>query len=277
MKPDLHMHSTFSDGVLTPLQLVEKAVSMGVTVMAITDHDTFDGADSLLGKTTTIPVLPGVEMSMRDMHGLHLLGYGTTAAVPLRETVARLARQRVGRGEEMVRLLAKMGMPLDFASIAARCKGTVGRPHIARAMVEAGYAATEQEVFERYLGDDGPAFVPGERLSMAEALPLMRQCGFVPVLAHPALLDKDDVTLRALLVHWKSMGLMGVEVYHPSQESKGYASLEHMARGLGLLVTGGSDFHQEGDGHGMPGCTAGAWPSAQEDVAALIEAIQQEK
>lgn len=271
------MHSTSSDGVLSPEALVEKAAAMGVTVMAITDHDTFDGVDSLLQRPTAIPVLPGVELSMRDMHNLHLLGYGLTKALPLRSCVAELARQRVGRGEKMARRLAEMGMPLDWPAIYTRCHGSVGRPHIARAMVEAGYAQSIQEVFERYLGDGGPAYVPGERLSMAEALPLMRRCGFVPVLAHPAMLEKDDMTLRVLLEKWRSMGLMGVEVYHPAQTSAGYAPLERMARGMGLLVTGGSDFHQDADGHGFPGCTAAAWSTAEEDVRRLIAAMEREK
>lgn len=270
------MHSTFSDGVLAPPLLVEKAVSAGVTVMAVTDHDTFAGVNSLRGADTPIPVIPGVELSLRDMRSLHLLGYGVTKARALRDTVAALAYQRVSRAEKMVQRLADMGMPLDWAAMTEGYSGTVGRAHIARALLAKGYVRTMQEAFERFIGEGKPAYVEGERLSMAEALPLMRSCGFVPVLAHPALLNKDDVALRTLLRHWQDQGLMGVEVYHPSLAGR-TALLERMARSMGLLVTGGSDYHKDGDNHGAPGSTADAWQNAAQDVAWLMEAISKEK
>ena len=268
------MHSTFSDGVLSPPLLVEKAVSMGVTVMAVTDHDTFEGSDILQGMNTSIPVIPGVELSLRDMPGLHLLGYGLTAAPTLRGRVAELAQMRVGRAEAMVRRLRDMGISLDWARMTAACRGTVGRAHVARALVAEGHVATMQEAFERYLGEGKPAYVPGERMSMAEALPLLRGEGFVPVLAHPALLNKDDMTLRQLLEAWADRGLMGVEVYHPSLTGR-EAALERMARSMGLLVTGGSDYHQDGDSHGQMGATAEGWMHAAEDMAVLWNALRE--
>ena len=267
------MHSTFSDGVLPPELLVEKAVSMDVTVMAVTDHDAFEGCDSLRGVHTPIPVIPGVELSLRDMPGLHLLGYGLTAAPALRSRVAELARMRVGRAEAMVRRLHGLGIPLDWDRLTSACRGTVGRAHVARALVAEGYTATMQEAFERYLGEGKPAYVPGERMSMAEALPLLRGEGFVPVLAHPALLGKDDMTLRQLLETWVDRGLMGVEVYHPSLMGR-EAALERMARSMGLIVTGGSDYHQDGDSHGQIGSTAVGWQHAEEDLAALWNALR---
>ena len=272
-RPDLHTHSTFSDGVLSPSLLVEKAVSMGVTVMAVTDHDTFEGCDSLRDAALPIPVIPGVELSLRDMPGLHPLGYGLTSAPVLRGRVAELARMRVGRAEAMVRRLRAMGITLDWERMTAACRGTVGRAHVARALVAEGYSATMQEAFDRYLGEGKPAYVPGERMSMAEALPLLRGEGFVPVLAHPALLNKDDMTLRQLLEAWADRGLMGVEVYHPSQMGR-EAALERMARSMGLLVTGGSDYHQDGDSHGQLGAIAEGWQRAEEDVAALWSALR---
>ena len=268
------MHSTFSDGVLSPSLLVEKAVSMGVTVMAVTDHDTFEGCDILQGMNTPIPVIPGVELSLRDMPGLHLLGSGLTAASTLRGWVAELAQMRVGRAEAMVRRLRDMGISLDWARMTAACRGTVGRAHVARALVAEGHVATMQEAFERYLGEGKPAYVPGERMSMAEALPLLRGEGFVPVLAHPALLNKDDMTLRQLLEAWANRGLMGVEVYHPSLTGR-EAALERMTRSMGLLVTGGSDYHQDGDSHGQMGATAEGWLHAAEDMAALWNALRE--
>lgn len=275
-RPDLHLHSTYSDGVLTPVQLVEKAASLGVTAMAITDHDIFGGADSLQGTTTPIPVIPGVELSISDMRNLHLLGYGLTEQCPLRDKVKELARYRLERAEQMLQNLCELGLPLTMEEVFAGSVGTIGRAHMGRALVAKGYVRTFQEAFDRYLMEDKPAYVPGKRLSMAEALPLMRQSGFVPVLAHPALLGKDDVTLRALLTHWKEQGLMGVEVYHPSLMGR-TARLERMTRELGLMVTGGSDFHKEGDSHGTPGCICQEWKHAEEDLLRLMDAIEKEK
>ena len=275
MKPDLHMHTTASDGVLSPKALVELAAQRGVTLMAVTDHDTFDGADSLRGMDTPIPVLTGVELSMADMKGLHLLGYGLSDAPELRQVVRDLAEKRLTRAARMVEKLEAMGCPLDYGALCASCGGSVGRPHIARAMVEKGYVATTEEAFDRYIGEGCPAYVAGERLTMAQALPLMHRNGFVPVLAHPAELNKDDMTLRMLLEAWQKQGLMGVEVYHPSQEKHGFAPLDAMVRRMGFLVTGGSDYHCDDLRHGQPGCTASHWRSAETDVAALLAAMQQ--
>lgn len=277
MKPDLHMHTTCSDGLRSPAELVRYAAERGVTVMAITDHDSLDGVDSLRGAETEIPVLTGTELSLRDMKGLHLLGYGMGGAGELRRVIRELARQRLDRARLMVARLAALGMPMDYDELCAGCGGSVGRMHIARAMVAHGYIREPQEAFAKWIGNDGPAYVEGERLSMAEALPLMRRSGFVPVLAHPAELNKDDMTLRMLLESWQSQGLMGVEVYHPSQQKRSYRLLDATARRMGFLVTGGSDYHSDGDGrHGQPGCTAHAWQRAEEDVAALLEAMHRE-
>lgn len=269
------MHTTSSDGMLSPRELVCLAAERGVTIMAITDHDSLDGVDSLAGMETEIPVLTGTELSLRDMKGLHLLGYGMGEAAELRRVVKELAQKRLSRARRMVERLAALGMPLDYDALCAECQGSVGRPHIARAMAAKGYVRDTREAFDRWIGNDGPAYVAGERLSMAEALPLMRRSGFIPVLAHPAELEKDDMTLRMLLESWQKQGLMGVEVYHPSQMSRGFAKLDAMARRMGFLVTGGSDFHCNDDrGHGQPGCTASYWRSAAEDVEALTVAMR---
>ena len=274
MKPDLHMHTTASDGVLSPRALVEFAASRGVTVMAVTDHDTFGGADSLRGVETPIPVLTGVELSLADMKGLHLLGYGLGEAAELRGVVRRLAECRLTRARRMTQRLTELGCPLDYDAIRAACGDSVGRPHIARAMAEKGYVRTTAEAFDRFIGEGCPAYVPNERLTMAEALPLMRRNGFVPVLAHPAELEKDDLTLRMLLESWQKQGLLGVEVYHPSWETRGYATLDAMVRRMGFLVTGGSDYHCDDNRHGQPGETVLHWRNAAGDVEALLKTME---
>ena len=261
-KADLHMHSTFSDGVLTPGRLLEECLANGIELMALTDHDTFAGSDTLRGKTLDLPVIPGVELSMADRHGLHLLAYGQAEGRQLRETVQRLAVEREKRADRMLERLEALGMPISGEELRKQCSGTVGRPHIARAMVRLGYVGCMQEAFEKYLGNGKPAYVAGRKLTMTEALPLVRESGFIPVLAHPCELQLELTELEPMLRAWKDKGLMGMEVYHPSAASVGYLPLDHMARRLGLLVTGGSDFHQAHDKHGMIGCTCDAWQTA---------------
>ncbi|MBR3764184.1 MAG: PHP domain-containing protein [Clostridia bacterium] len=274
MTPDLHMHTTGSDGVLSPRELVALAARSGVSIMAITDHDSLDGVDSLRGEPTDIPVLTGTELSIRDMRYLHLLGYSQGDAAGMRTVLHRLAEQRLHRARAMVQKLNGMGIRIDYDELCARCGGTVGRMHIARELLRLGCISHTQQAFDRYIGEDGPAYVEGERLSMAEALSLMQRSGFVPVLAHPAELRVDDQALQTLLKVWKDQGLMGVEVYHPSQHGRGYARLDAMVRRMGFLVTGGSDFHAPSDGkHGNPGCTAAYWPRAEADVEALQKAL----
>ena len=275
MKPDLHMHTTASDGVLSPSALVEFAAGQGVTLMAITDHDTFDGVDSLRGVDTPIPVLTGVELSLRDMKGLHLLGYGMTEAAELRATVRELARKRITRAARIVEKLNQIGFALDYEAIRAKCQGTVGRLHIAREMVEKGYVRNTEAAFDKHIGEGREAYVPNESLTMVEALPLLLRNGFVPVLAHPAELEQKDMTLRMLLETWQHQGLMGVEVYHPSQQKRGFAQLDAAVRRMGLLVTGGSDYHCNDNRHGQPGSTCMYWHSAVEDAQALIAAVKQ--
>lgn len=275
MRPDLHMHTTASDGVLSPMELAAFAASRGVTIMAITDHDTLDGADSLQGRETPIPVLTGVELSIRDMKGLHLLGYGLGDAPELRRVVRDLAGKRLTRAKCMVEKLNEMGFSLDYAEICAFCAGSVGRPHIARAMVSKGYIRNTEAAFDKYIGEGKPAYVENERLSMTEAIALLRRSGFVPVLAHPAELEQKDAVLRMLIESWQKQGLMGVEVYHPSWQKRGYAQLDALVRRMGLLVTGGSDYHCDDNRHGQPGSTCLQWRNAGEDMAALLTAMQQ--
>lgn len=274
--PDLHMHTTASDGVLSPRALVDFAASRGVTLMAVTDHDTFAGADSLRGTALPIPVLTGVELSMADMKGLHLLGYGVTDAPELRATVQSLAEKRLSRAARMVERLNEMGIALDYDILRAKCHGTLGRAHVAREMVEMGYVRNTEAAFDKYLGEGKPAYIPHESLKMADALALMRRNGFVPVLAHPAELEQKPTVLRMLIEAWQAQGLMGVEVYHPSQQKHGFAALDATVRRMGLLVTGGSDYHTNDNRHGQPGSMVAHWPNAADDAARLIETMRKQ-
>ena len=218
-------------------------------------------------------LIPGVELSISDMRGLHLLGYGAgERAEPLRRTLTELAEARKERAQEILARLDKLGYPLEDTLLHQQ--GTVGRAHIARALVEKGWLGSTQEAFDRFLAEGAPAYVPGKRLNMEQALTLLRQCGMVPVLAHPALLSVEETALPMLLQKWQSKGLMGVEVYHPAQRSRGFGGLERIARRMGLLVTGGSDFHTTSlDSHGQIGVMCASWPNAAEDAARLMRMI----
>ena len=211
---------------------------------------------------------------MKDMKGLHLLGYGMTDAPELRQTVRDLAVKRITRAARIVEKLNAMGFPLDYEAIREKCGGTVGRLHIARAMVEKGYVRNTEAAFDRYIGEGREGYVPNESLTMMEALPLLRSNGFVPVLAHPAELEQKDETTRMLIEAWQKQGLMGVEVYHPSWLKRGYPRLDAQVRRMGLLVTGGSDYHCDDNRHGQPGSTCPYWQNAQEDLTALLRAME---
>ena len=276
-RPDLHLHSTASDGVLSPGQLVEEAARIGLTHIALTDHDTMAGVEELRRASLPLTLIPGVELSMRDMHGLHLLGYGLGQGNGLRAVLLRQQEERLQRAMAIFRRLEGMGMSLQAEEVCRACAGTVGRPQIARAMQQAGYVESVAEAFDRYLGEGKPAYVPYERLCIREALSLLRQNGFVPVLAHPCELKLEDRHLRILLAKWKNEGLLGVEVYHPSAAGHGYEVLDRMARELGLLVTGGSDFHQPKDKHGAIGSMLACWPDPETDLNALKEKLDEEK
>ena len=276
MMADLHLHSTASDGVLSPGDLVAYVQSKGVQLMALTDHDTMDGVEVLQRDSTALlragmALIPGVEMSMSNMKGLHLLGYGKALHPKLQSVLADLKASRFHRMEEMVCRLADLGIHVD---VSLDQLNAPGRPHIARELVKNGAVSDLKEAFGKYLGHGCPAYVPGKKLSMEEAIPLLRDCGYIPVLAHPAQLPCDPQSLEPLLRQWVQVGLMGIEVYHPSNNAAWQAQLLAMAKRHLLLVTGGSDFHQSGDRHGEPGCMMGMWRTVDADLAALQQALQ---
>ncbi len=281
MLPDLHLHTNCSDGVLSPELLMHECSMQGITLMAVTDHDTMAGSDILCKEEHSIPVIPAVELSMADLPGLHLLGYGLAEGKKLREKIAELATLRDKRARLMLERLKEMGMPISYKELLAKRhleggpESTIGRPHIARALVRGGYCKNMQEAFAKYIGNEKPAYIPSERMHIEQAICLLNESGFLPVLAHPRELHLEDHFLESLLDKYCMFGLKGLEVYHPSARNKGYEPLLNMARRRGLLVTGGSDFHQENDNkHGRIGSTAYAWDSKEEDIAAFMEALQ---
>lgn len=252
---DLHTHSTASDGELGPSEVVRFARQLGLTTLALTDHDTTDGVAEAqqAGAELGLEVIPGIEINSEGEHGdAHILGYFVDPSEPrLQEQLEAIRDARVGRAKGMLKKLGEMGMPLEWKRVMAIAGDAVSiaRPHVARAMVEAGYVASTQEAFDKYISNDGPAYVNRLRLTMSEAIGLIHGAGGVAVIGHPA-----HSRLVHLIPQLVQAGLDGIEVYYPLHTPEQQAELLEMAAHYNLVVTGGSDFHTLADaGHAMLG------------------------
>ncbi|MBI4783584.1 MAG: PHP domain-containing protein [Oscillatoriophycideae cyanobacterium NC_groundwater_1537_Pr4_S-0.65um_50_18] len=238
---ELHCHTTHSDGTLTPAQLVEAAIEAGVRVLAITDHDTVSGWDEAFASAEHRPIeiVPGLELStVWNRRSMHILGFYPNRdklQPPLQERLA--GRQR--RANLMVEKLAALGYPVELQPREGSM--APGRPHVAAALVKAGYVQSSQEAFERWLGDDRPAYVEYEKFSAIDGIRLLRDCGAVPVWAHPYLFRGGEVA--TVLPELVAAGLLGLEVYHPTHTPSQVRALEAFCQEYALLMTGGSDYH----------------------------------
>jgi len=243
MRIDLHTHTTASDGLLDPAALVRAAQAAGVGILAVADHDSTDGVDPATaeGRRVGVEVVPAVELNT-DVPGaeVHILGYCLDHHLPWFERLlARLRDGRLHRAERMVEKLAALGLPVPMTRVLAFAGGgAVGRPHVARALVEAGYITDTAEAFTRYIGRNGPAYVERLKVTPAQAVEIIRRAGGVPVLAHPGWLG-DDSMVGDLL----AAGLEGIEAYHPDHTPGMVERYLQVAREHALIVTGGTDFH----------------------------------
>lgn len=273
-RPDLHLHTTASDGVFTPGKLAQLLQRADVTCFAITDHDTLTGLSEAASAAYDrgLAYIPGVEISTEGEDEVHILGYGVREKDPvLLSFFQERERERAIRVRRMGERLNQLGCSLPLDEILSGAGSSVGRPHLARAMVAQGYVESVQEAFEKYLGRGRPAYVPREKLPASRAIRLLRERGAVPVLAHPGLLKWPMERLLPLLGAWQDVGLMGLEVYHPAHRGD-YDRWDKLARQRGLLVTGGSDFHDQDDCHGQIGETIAHWLTASQDAWALFQA-----
>jgi predicted metal-dependent phosphoesterase TrpH len=253
---DLHIHSTCSDGFLRPEEVVAATAECDLGVIALADHDNIDGiAPAMIAaEAVGITVIPGVELSSQwhQHRDMHLLGYGFDYTAPeLRaelESFQEFRRNRSGLIVEKVnrKLKDEQREPLDVVQISDSADGTIGRPHIARALRAVGHVATNDEAFERYLV---PCDVPKRYFPADQAIDLIHRFGGVAVLAHPPYLSRNRGQLRALMRELKKLGLDGVEAYNNGSGAEGINWLIKFAREHELIVTGGSDFH------GDPGAT----------------------
>jgi predicted metal-dependent phosphoesterase TrpH len=251
---DLHSHTTASDGGLAPQDLVARAASLGIEVLAITDHDTTTGVPAALAaaRRLDIIVVPGVEISaLSGREEIHLLGYFVD--VENEELQAFLGRTRVARrerAEKMLARLAQLGLAVEWERVVelAGEEGSIGRPHVATTLLEAGLIHSWDEAFERWIGRGCPAYVERYKLTPEDAIDLVRASGGLPVLAHPYIYTrkgerKKDLDLKHWLPRLVRAGLAGIEVYYPNYPRRVSRSLLEMALYYGLMISGGSDFH----------------------------------
>jgi len=243
MKADLHVHSTASDGTLQPAELVMLALERGVDILAIADHDSVAGLPEAFAaaEDTTLTLVPAVELSaVLDGRDIHMLGYWVDWRdnTFLRQ-LADMRTARLRRAETMVDALAAAGFDVTIADVLALADGgAVGRSHVARALVDRGHAATVADAFERLIGRGMPYYIPKDARTPEEAISVIREAGGVAVLAHPAISGVED-----LVPALAEAGLGGVEAYHADHTRSQRDRLAACAAELGLLTTGGTDFH----------------------------------
>jgi len=275
-KADLHLHSTFSDGVKTPAELCRMARKAGITVLSLTDHDTADGTHAMQEAAASmgLTAIPGAEVSTGHGGRVHVLAYGPAVLTDgLRTFLHSVREDRQSRAQAILDRLAQEGIRLPPEACAALLANpSVGRPHIARAMVQAGAVNTVRQAFDRYLGDGKCAYVPRSYLSTRDAVRRLRDLGAVPVLAHPTQTGLEWSALCALILDLQSCGLMGLEAWHSCVTAAQARQLDAFARRSGLFVTGGSDYHGDAGSTVHIGRLPAGWP--EEDVQRLLNATQ---
>lgn len=240
---DLHIHTTCSDGQDTPEDIVEAYCQAGYSTISITDHDSVEGVirgiEAARGRN--IELIPGIELSsIQDVYDIHILGYYMD--FDNQEFLSRIAffkEKRRERAEEIVRNLNYLGLDIQFETVLRIAHGApVGRPHIAEALLSEELINTYSEAFVRYIGNQGPAYVPKYNVSPGEAINLLLETGGIPVLAHPGVLNRDEFIFEMM-----DYGLVGLEAIHPLHTPEKQIYYEKIAKKYGLIVTGGSDWH----------------------------------
>lgn len=243
---DLHTHSTFSDGTFTPSQLVKYAEEKGLKAFALTDHDTTEGIKEAKSIETNVEVISGVEISTRyDKKEIHIVGlYVNENDADLNKQLKYYREKRVTRNFEILEKLNSLGVNITIDDVRESCTGDViSRAHIAKALVSKGFVGSYTEAFDRYLGDNKCAYVPRETLNYEESMELITKAGGVPVLAHPLLYKMSDTNLENMMVKLRQKGLKAVEVYYSTHSNSDTQHVMAMANRVGLIYSGGSDFH----------------------------------
>jgi predicted metal-dependent phosphoesterase TrpH len=243
IKADLHMHTTHSDGLFSPYELIKKCKQRGLSVISITDHDSVAAFPDAIeyGKEFGIEVIPGVELSaLVDDRDVHILGYFLDYTNKrLLEYLEFFRKERIKRAERIVAKLNNINVPLTIEAVMEQAgHGAVGRPHIASAMVEEGYIQTYHQAFEKFIGNGGPAFEKKFQLTLKDAIQLISSSGGLSFLAHPGRFTTEELLHQTI-----RSGLDGIEVIHPSHQPSHTAYYRGVVNEYFLLESGGSDFH----------------------------------
>lgn len=242
LKMDLHVHTIFSDGELTPAQVVQKAVIAGLDAVAITDHDECRALEAL-SVPQTVCVIPGIEISAQCSEEVHILGLGIDIHnEDLQKHIEIAAKMRRIRILNIIEKLSSAGIAIKVEDVDAERKGRItGRPHVAKALIRKGYIKTVKEAFDKYLSSKTPYYVPRSRISVQKAVQLIKNARGLAVLAHPGLLKQK--TFENLESKLKGLGFWGLEAYHPSHTDGQCVQFENYACSNSLFVTSGSDYH----------------------------------
>jgi predicted metal-dependent phosphoesterase TrpH len=253
---DLHCHSTASDGTLPPAEVVRLAQRCGLSGLALTDHDTIGGVEEAAAEAQRLGIdfLPGIEISCEfpAPGTMHILGYGVDPrSETLRDLTRRLLEGRDNRNPRIIEKLNALGVSITMREVEEEAKATaadskkpIGRPHIAAVLLRKGYVSSIKQAFDKYLAQGGVAYFDKERLTMREAMDLIRQSGGIPVLAHPfQLRTENDGQLERVVKDLVDLGLLGLEVIHSDHDAALVEKYTKLADRYGLLKTGGSDFH----------------------------------
>lgn len=266
---DLHIHTTASDGAFSPEDIVRKSVDNGLKVIAIADHDTVDGIPSALSAARAFPgirVIPCVEISTDVPRGeVHILGYFINLDdSEMKENLERLRNSRRQRAQGMIAKLGGLGIHITWQRVQEIAGGgSVGRPHIAQAMLEKGYITSMKEAFDKYISRNGPAYVEREKMTPVAAVALILRAKGLPVLAHP--LTGGDYL--ALVIELKAAGLVGIEAYYNNYTADEISRLVSLADSYNLIATGGSDYHGIDAGETMIGGVEVPMQSAEHLIA----------
>lgn len=240
---DLHVHTNFSDGLLSPTQVVQKAKEIGLKAVGIVDHDTIDGISEALeaGAEYGVEIVPGVELSSQfEGRDIHIIGFYFDPEHPrLMEYLERFQQERYKRAAKMIRNLNQLGVRLTMDEVEDRARGqSIGRPHLAEVLMEKGYVETFQEAFQRYIGYGSEAYEEKYKIGPEEAIGLLSEARGLSFLAHPGYPITDAVIFRFV-----KAGLDGIEIIHPKFNEARTQHLHKFAKQHGLLVSGGSDCH----------------------------------